>query len=120
MPMKVAKKFLAVGVSACLVAGTFTGALAVTAAGSSEPKVLFEENFDDLNAIHQTGIPGIASLPQRRILHFDSVVAFIHQLVAKVNHSVREIGAGTLRINDKRTVDAANTHAFVKIILLSG
>lgn len=33
MPMKVAKKFLAVGVSACLVAGTFTGALAVTAAG---------------------------------------------------------------------------------------
>ena len=51
MPMKVAKKFLAVGVSACLVAGTFTGALAVTAAGSSEPKVLFEENFDDLTAL---------------------------------------------------------------------
>ena len=51
MPMKVAKKFLAVGVSACLVAGTFTGALAVRAAGSSQPKFLFEEIFDDLTAL---------------------------------------------------------------------
>lgn len=49
--IQLAKKLLATGMSLAMAAGAITGAVAVSAADSTEPKVLFEENFSGVTQL---------------------------------------------------------------------